>query len=60
MIINFKANYLNIYNNILKYKKIIKNKIHIPIYNIRYIIDCQELLNNYIGFCNKLNLKIYK
>jgi len=55
---NFQENYLNIYNNILKYNKIIKGKISIPIYNIRYIIDYQELLNNYIDFCNKLNLKI--
>ena len=58
IVINFKENYLNIYNNILKYDKIIKGKISIPIYNIRYIINYKELLNNYIEFCNKLNLKI--
>ena len=55
---NFKKNYKNIYNNILKYKDIEKKRINISIYMIKYLINYEDSLNNYLKFCKLLNLKI--
>ena len=54
----FKENYIDIYNNIQKYKDIKNKLINIPIYNIKYNINYTELNNIYNLFCNKLNLKL--
>ena len=54
----FKKNYKKYYENILKYKNIDKKKINISIYMIHYSINYKELLNNYMNFCNNINLKI--
>ena len=55
---NFKKNYINIYNNILKYKDKKRKRIIIPIYCIKYEIDFHELMDVYCLLLNKLNLKI--
>ena len=55
---SFNDNYMNIYNNILKYKDIKKKKIIISIYCIKYLIDFDELMSLFSIFLNKINLKI--
>ena len=54
----FNENYMNIYNNLFKYKDIDNKIINISIYNINCKINFKNLLNKYLEFCNKLNLKI--
>ena len=47
---------MNIYNNIQKYKDIDNKNIIISIYGINYIINYNDLMNNFKNFCNKLNI----
>ena len=55
---HFNTNYMEIYNNILKYKDIKTKKVVISVYRIDYIICYEELLDLFISFCNKINLNI--
>tara|TARA_B100000902_G_scaffold384443_1_gene424625 strand:- start:475 stop:1203 length:729 start_codon:yes stop_codon:yes gene_type:complete len=54
----FNDNYMNIYNNIQKYKDMETKKITISIYGINYIIRYEELMSNFKNFCNKLNITL--
>ena len=62
MVEHFKKSYIDVYKNLISKCKINKHikEIRVSIYRIVYIVNYDKLLNDYLLFCNNLNLNIVK
>jgi len=62
MVEHLNKNYMDVYKNLISKCKINKHikEIRVSIYRIVYIVNYDKLLNDYLLFCNNLNLNIVK